>query len=62
MPAQGTQCLENCCCKWEITTLDEKAEDYDCYWRLEPGKEHCQTCEERAEQWNPVKIRGGVLQ
>jgi len=62
MPAQGTQCLTNCACRWEIKKVDEKRGDYDCYWRLEPGKEHCQTCLERSEQWNPLRIRGGVLQ
>ncbi len=60
-PGQGTQCLGNCKCSWRIVWLDKKAGDVDCYWEL--GKaEHCQTCEVRAEQWNPVYIRGGDLQ
>lgn len=61
MPAQGTQCLNNCGCSWRIETIDEGKGDYDCYW--ERSKEDsCQTCLEREAQWNPIKIRGGILQ
>lgn len=63
MPGDGTsQCLNNCNCGWRIEVLDEEAGDYDCYWELEDGSEHCQTCTERAEQWNPLRIRGFELQ
>lgn len=64
MPAQGTQCLTNCACQWDIKVVDEKAGDYDATWVLEPAKSgaHCQTCLERAAQWSPLRIRGGVLQ
>jgi len=61
MPGQGTQCLNNCGCTWRIVTLNAVNEDYNAYWELDPRKEHCQTCTERASGWNPVRIRGGVL-
>lgn len=61
MPAEGTQCLTNCKCAWEIVTVDADAGDYDAYWRLGANENHCQTCPERAAAWNPVRIRGGVL-
>lgn len=61
MPAEGTQCLNNCKCKWEIIPVNEAAGDFDCYWRLMPA-EHCQTCTERARTWNPIRIRGGRIQ
>lgn len=60
MPGEGTQCLTNCRCRWEITTLDAERGDHDCYWRL-GAAEHCQTCNQRAVDWNPIQIRGGVL-
>ena len=60
-PAQGTQCLSNCRCSWEIKWIDKKKGDADCYWRLSPV-EHCQTCLTRAEMWNPIRIRNGDLQ
>ena len=59
-PGQGTQCRSNCKCSWEIVWIDKAKGDADCYWRL-GNAEHCQTCEVRAEMWNPVRIRGGNL-
>lgn len=61
MPGQGTQCLSNCKCSWDIQWLNKAKGDADCYWKLHPA-EHCQTCETRAEMWNPVRIRNGDLQ
>lgn len=61
MPGQGTQCLTNCKCEWRIETISEENGDYDAYWELEPGAEHCQTCLQRAADWSPVEIRGGQL-
>lgn len=60
MPGEGSQCLTHCKCVWEIVTVDEAANDYDCYWRL-GAAEHCQTCEQRAATWSPLEIRGGRL-
>lgn len=63
MPADGTsQCLGNCNCQWRIEVIDEEAGDYDCFWELESGSDHCQTCTERASQWNPLQIRDFELQ
>jgi len=60
MPAEGTQCLANCGCEWEIIPIDAQAGDYDCYWRRNKD-DSCQTCIEREKQWSPLLIRGGVL-
>lgn len=62
MPGQGTQCGQNCNCAWRVEPLDKAAGDYDCFWVLEPGSDHCQTCLERAAQWQPIRIRGFVLE
>jgi len=59
-PAEGTQCLSNCKCSWEIETVNAEAGDYDGYWRR-GSDDSCQTCVEREAQWSPVKIRGGML-
>lgn len=59
-PAEGTQCLSNCKCSWDITTVNAEAGDYDGYWRR-GADDSCQTCIEREAQWSPVKIRGGML-
>ncbi|MCC7208312.1 MAG: hypothetical protein IT323_13475 [Anaerolineae bacterium] len=61
MPAEGTQCLNNCKCAWEIDVIDEEAGDYDAYWQR-GATDSCQTCIEREMRWRPVRIRGGVLQ
>ncbi len=58
MPAEGTQCKTNCKCKWDIVVVNEKAGDYDAYWRLGDA-DHCQTCIQRAQDWNPLRIRAG---
>lgn len=60
MPAQGTQCLSNCWCRWRVEQVGKN--DYDAYWILDPKiKDHCQTCKQRDLEWNPVRIRGGRL-
>lgn len=65
LPAQPqdgtTQCLTNCKCRWVLKAVDAEAGDYDAFWTL-GAADHCQTCLERADQWNPLKIRGGVTQ
>lgn len=61
MPAQGTQCLNNCGCAWRIETLDEESGDYNCYWERSKD-DSCQTCIQREADWSPLEIRGGVLQ
>lgn len=62
MPGDGTsQCLTNCKCGWDIQQLDGE-NNYDCYWRMGGAERHCQTCPQRAEEWAPLRIRGGELQ
>lgn len=60
MPAQGTQCGNNCGCSWDVKTIDEAKGDYDATW-VRGKQDSCQTCLERAEQWAPVRIRDGML-
>lgn len=61
MPRDGSsQCLTQCSCSWDIRDLSGDG-NADAYWRLGPS-DHCQTCVERADQWAPLKFRGGELQ
>jgi hypothetical protein len=60
MPAEGTTCLTNCGCSWDVQQLEGEG-NYDAYWRR--GKEDsCQVCRQRELEWAPVRIREGVLQ
>lgn len=59
MPAEGTQCLVNCKCSWDVVTLDGD-NNYDAYWRR-GADDSCQTCVQRELTWSPVRIRGGEL-
>lgn len=53
-PGDGsTQCLTNCQCNWDVIEVEG---GYDCYWRLGIA-EHCPDCVERADKWNPYRIR-----
>jgi hypothetical protein len=61
MPAQGTQCHNNCGCAWRVVVVNEKRGDYDAYWERHKD-DSCQTCIERARQWAPVRIRDGILE
>ena len=61
MPGQGTTCLTNCGCEWEIRVIDEEAGDYDAYWKR-TKRDSCQVCLQREEDWNPIRIRGMMLQ
>lgn len=62
MPGEGSQCEQGCNCQWEVKPVSVEQGDYDAFWRLERGSKHCATCLERAAQWQPLRIRGGVLQ
>jgi hypothetical protein len=60
MPGDGsTACLGNCSCSWDVEAVGDG--DYDCYWRM-GATEHCQGCKQRAEEWNPIRVRGGELE
>jgi len=62
LPGDGTtQCKTHCHCLWSIDTLDEDAGDYDARW-IRGVSDSCQTCVQRAQDWAPLRIRGGVLQ
>lgn len=62
-PGDGSsQCLGNCTCSLEVVWIDADAGDADVYWRLGAKERHCQTCPQRAAEWNPLRIRGGELQ
>lgn len=65
LPKDGTsQCLGNCECAWQVKKLEGPG-NYDCTWKLgakEQGGNACQTCEQRAEEWNPLRIRGGRVE
>jgi hypothetical protein len=61
MPCEGTLCHTNCKCSWNVVDIDADAGDHDAYW-IRGAKDSCQTCVVRAMMWNPVQIRGGILQ
>ena len=54
-----TACHIGCRCYWSITATGEG--NADCRWIMRPA-EHCPNCRRRAEEWNPLRIRGGVIQ
>ena len=60
MPAQGTQCMNNCGCHWKIVTVSAKLGHYNGYW-VRAKDDSCQTCLEREKHWAPVKIRNMQL-
>lgn len=63
VPGDGTtQCKSRCRCWLEQVEIDGDKGDWDLYWRLGPVKtSHCQTCLQRAADWNPLRIRNGEL-
>lgn len=60
MPCEGTTCLTNCGCSWEIDELSGDG-NADAYWRRGKG-DGCRVCKQRERDWSPVRIRDGVLQ
>ena len=61
MPGEGTQCLTNCKCSWQINTIDDVNGDRDCFWRRSV-KDSCQTCIIREQEWSPLRIRNGLIE
>lgn len=57
MPAQGTQCLTNCGCEWDIQPIHKGRHivGYKCYW-VRGKNDSCQTCTQRARDWAPLYI------
>jgi hypothetical protein len=60
MPGEGSECLTNCRCRWRVEWIDRENLDADCYWVMGQA-EHCPTCQDRADKWAPLRIRGGKL-
>lgn len=53
-PRDGsTECLTNCRCQWSIKKLSDVF--YEARWKLGPV-EHCPTCIDRGDIWNPISI------
>lgn len=63
-PGDGTtQCRTRCNCSWHIVYLGSPgAGNVDAYWQRGGGSDHCQTCDQRGEDWSPLEIREGELQ
>lgn len=59
-PAQGTQCLTNCGCRWDIRKLDGDG-NWDCYW-VRAKDDSCETCLAREAACSPLRIRNGIIQ
>lgn len=59
-PTQGTQCMTNCGCSWDIQQREGDG-NYDCTW-IRGKSDSCQTCVQRSIEWSPVTIRDGELQ
>jgi hypothetical protein len=61
LPGQGTQCHGRCRCSWKIKQFDGEG-NYNCYWIAKDESDStCQTCKQRAIEWNPLKIRENRL-
>lgn len=58
-PGEGTPCMGNCHCHWEIRVEDLEELNARAFWILGPS-EHCDECAARARR--RYTIRGGVLQ
>lgn len=58
-PGVDTDCKVGCKCSWEFQPVEG---GWDCYWRVNAEAEHCATCNERAAQANPLRIREGVIE
>ena len=59
-PGEGTPCMVNCHCAWEIVVDDLEELNARAFWRL-GASEHCDGCKGRARA-NPYVFRAGVLQ
>jgi hypothetical protein len=55
-PGDGqSECLVNCRCFWSIK---ETRDGWEATWALTPA-EHCATCVENSQKWNPLVVKGG---
>jgi hypothetical protein len=63
LPAQPgvlTSCTSQCKCHWSIKKLDGDG-NWDCRWILAIA-EHCPECVARSDAFDPLQIRGGIIQ
>lgn len=64
-PGDGTsQCMQGCNCALDIRWIDHQKGDADIFWLLNQkrvSERNCQTCIERARQWNPIRVRDWAL-
>lgn len=58
-PGERSECQTNCKCTWRYERLPGNG-NWNCTWILRPA-EHCPNCMARADLWNPIQVRGGVL-
>ena len=59
-PADGNQmCFMNCRCHWKLEDDPKKPEYVLATWKLNPLAEHCQSCLNNADKWNPLRIKKG---
>jgi hypothetical protein len=59
MPAEGTDCQNNCKCLWDIKKIGD--DSYSCTW-VRHADDSCATCIERGQEWRNLKVIDGVLQ
>lgn len=59
MPAEGTDCLTQCKCKWDIKQLSPDV--YSAKW-VRHSSDSCTTCVQRASEWSDLRVIDGVLQ
>jgi hypothetical protein len=60
-PGDGkTACKHWCKCSLDVKKLDGVG-NFNVFWRLGQA-EHCEDCMRLAAQWNPLRIRNGVIE
>lgn len=56
-PGDGSsECGQFDKCAWRLVWLDRDKGHVNAYWELGEA-EHCPTCEQRATEWSPLKVR-----
>lgn len=53
-PTQGSECMSNCLCSWEVT--DQGEGQGLAMWHLGASERHCTTCPTRAQN-SPYRVR-----
>lgn len=56
-PGDGNQvCLSNCRCHWD---LKDDGDYVNATWTLNPTAEHCVSCVNNSQKWNPLRVKKG---